>query len=253
MSSSAATSTLVARPSTLAVGDVTVAFLEAGDPRGQHTVLLHGGSSSAATWHRLTTALVTAGHHVIAADLRGHGASSRSRDYPLAGYADDIAGLLEALAIPSATLVGHSLGGYVAAVLAQRDPARVTRLVLEEPGLPAFHDGERHLSGVRFLLPGLLALASRRGSSVRAVTAAVRQLRAPDAAFYDGLASIGAPTLVVSGGPASHQPPQRLAGLARAIPHGQLVTIPVGHRVHSQAPEQFLAAVMPFLTAGTDR
>jgi pimeloyl-ACP methyl ester carboxylesterase len=56
-------------------------------------------------------------------------------------------------------------------------------------------------------------------------------------------------TLLISGGPASHIPPRPLAEAARSIPHSRIVTIAAGHRVHSRRPEQFLAAVMPFLTA----
>jgi len=229
---------------------VTISFREAGDPEGPAAVLLHGGASSGATWHRLSAALAAAGHHVIAADLRGHGTSSRTEQYPLTGFRDDILGLLEALHIESAALVGHSLGGYVAAVIAQQQPPRVTRLVLEEPGLPGRDGTERHeLSGPRFLLPALAGLVIRRGFDRSAVTSAVRQLRAPDMNWWNGLTSITAPTLLISGGPASHIPPQRLAAVAESIRDSELVTIPAGHRVHSRSPEQYLAVVVPFLTA----
>jgi pimeloyl-ACP methyl ester carboxylesterase len=238
---------------TVSVAGVTMSFREGGDPAGPAVVLLHGGSSSAVTWDRLAAALTAAGRHVIAADLRGHGGSSRTGDYPLNGYGDDIRGLMDALGIESAGLVGHSLGGYVASTVAQRDPARVTRLVLEEPGLPARDAGTRHgLSGPRFLLPAIAGLAARRGFDRKAVTSAVRQLRVPDPAWWEQLALITARTLLISGGPASHIPPGQLAEAARSIPGSHLVTIPAGHRVHSRSPEHFLAAVLPFLTQHGD-
>jgi len=59
------------------------------------------------------------------------------------------------------------------------------------------------------------------------------------------------PTLVVSGGPTSHIRPQRLAEMVRHLPDAQLVTIPVGHRVHSLAPQRFRDAVLPFLGGAT--
>jgi pimeloyl-ACP methyl ester carboxylesterase len=109
------------RSRTVPVAGATVSLRESGDPAGPAAVPLHGGSSSAATWDRLATALTAAGHHVIAADLRGHGSSARTRDYPLHGSSDDIRDLLDALEIGSAALVGHSLGGYAASVVG---PAR---------------------------------------------------------------------------------------------------------------------------------
>lgn len=156
---------------------------------------------------------------------------------------------MDTLGIGSAAVAGHSLGGYVASVLAQRDPGRVTRLVLEEPGMPARDAaGGQEFSGPRFLLPALLGLAVRRGYDKRAVTSAIRQLRVPDPAWWDRLSLITAPVLLISGGPASHIPPRQLAEAARSIPHCGVVTIPAGHRVHSRRPEQFLAVALPFLT-----
>jgi pimeloyl-ACP methyl ester carboxylesterase len=234
----------------VSVGGVTISFRDSGDAAWPAIVLLHGGSSSAATWDRLTEALTAAGHRVIAADLRGHGGSSHSGNYPLHAYGDDIRRLMDALEIESAAFVGHSLGGYAASTVAQQDPARITRLVLEEPGMPARDPGGRDgLSGSRFLLPALAVLATRRGFDRKAVTSAVRQLRVPDPAWWAGLAQITAPTLLISGGPASHIPPGQLAEAARQIRGSQLVTIPAGHRVHSRSPERFLAEVLPFLTA----
>jgi pimeloyl-ACP methyl ester carboxylesterase len=243
-----ATSPVTAR--SVSVAGMTVSFRESGDAAGPHAVLLHGGGSSAVTWDRLAAALTAAGHHVIAADLRGHGGSSRTRRYPLQEYHDDIRGLMDALGIESAALVGHSLGGYAAASLAQRYPGRITRLVLEEPGLPARGSAGRDgLSGARFLLPALAGLAARRGFDRKAVISAVRQLRVPDPAWWERLARITAPTLLISGGPASHLPPAQLAQASRSIRGSQLVTIPAGHRVHSRSPSRFLAVVAPFLTA----
>jgi pimeloyl-ACP methyl ester carboxylesterase len=204
------------------------------------------GSSSAATWDRLATALAAAGRRTIAADLRGHGGSSRTPTYPLTGFRDDIVGLLDRVA-----LVGHSLGAHTASLIAQQQPERITHLVLEKPPVPAREPSDPHgLSTARLLLPTLSLLAVRRRFDHKAVISAVRQLRIPDCAWWHALASITAPTLLISGGPRSHISPQRLAEMSSAIPYARLVTIPVGHRVHSHSPVRFHAAVVPFLTTG---
>lgn len=234
---------------TVEVSGVSICCRETGEPGGRPVVLLHGGGSSAATWDRLAASLAPAGCHVIAADLRGHGASSRTPAYPLAGFRDDAIGLLDALALDEFSLAGHSLGGYVASLIAQRQPGRVTRLVLEEPPAPARGPAEAHgLSPARLLLPALGALGRHRGFDHKAVTSAVRQLRVPDPAWWDRLTSITAPTLLITGGRRSHVPPQQLAEAARKIPDCRLVTIPAGHRVHSRSPDQFRTVVVPFLT-----
>jgi pimeloyl-ACP methyl ester carboxylesterase len=115
--------------------DAVELFLQDSGPLdGCPVLLLHGGSSSAATWARLTASLPE--RRVIAPDLRGHGSSPRCASYPLDGYVADVVAALDRLRLDRAAVVGHSLGGYVAARLAMEQPQRVTRLVLEEPPVP---------------------------------------------------------------------------------------------------------------------
>jgi pimeloyl-ACP methyl ester carboxylesterase len=236
--------------SSVEVGGVTIGYRTHGDPAGPPVVLLHGGSSGAATWDRLSAALAATGHRTIAVDLRGHGGSSRTAEYPLSGFRDDIIGLLDALGLDRVALVGHSLGAYTASLIAQQQPERITRLVLEEPPVPIRGRTEAHgLSTARFLLPAVSLLAVRRRCDPRAVVSVVRQLRVPDPGWWQRLAAITAPALLISGGPRSHIAPARIAEAARSIPGAQVTTIPVGHRVHSRDPVRFHAAVVPFLAA----
>ncbi|MFZ4518580.1 MAG: alpha/beta fold hydrolase [Microthrixaceae bacterium] len=72
---------------------------------------------------------------VIAPDLLGHGASDKPRaDYSVAAFSNGMRDLLDVLDIDTATVVGHSLGGGVAAQLAYQYPDRVDRLVLVSTG-----------------------------------------------------------------------------------------------------------------------
>jgi pimeloyl-ACP methyl ester carboxylesterase len=102
--------------------------------RGPAVLLIHGITSSSRTWRTVMPAL--AEHHtVIAPDLLGHGRSAKPRgDYSLGGYASGLRDLLVALEVPSATVVGHSLGGGVAMQFAYQFPERVQRLALVDSG-----------------------------------------------------------------------------------------------------------------------
>lgn len=79
------------------------------------------------------------------------------------------------------------------------------------------------------------------------VPAIRRQIDVPDPRWLERLSRISARTLVLAGGPHSHVPQDGVAELARRIPGGRVVTIPVGHLIHHAAPEAFTEAVSAFL------
>src|SRR3954469_2894005 len=102
--------------------------------RGPAIVLVHGITSTSATWAHLLPALAER-FTVIAPDLLGHGESAKPRgDYSLGAYASGIRDLLAALGHDRATFVGHSLGGGVAMQLAYQFPEHCERLVLVSSG-----------------------------------------------------------------------------------------------------------------------
>jgi pimeloyl-ACP methyl ester carboxylesterase len=102
--------------------------------QGPAVLLVHGITSSSRTWRSVLPAL--AEHYdVIAPDLLGHGQSAKPRgDYSLGAYASGLRDLLVALEVPTATVVGHSLGGGVAMQFAYQFPDRLERLVLVDSG-----------------------------------------------------------------------------------------------------------------------
>jgi pimeloyl-ACP methyl ester carboxylesterase len=101
---------------------------------GPLLVLIHGITSNSATWDRVLPRLARR-YTVLAPDLLGHGRSDKLRgDYSVGAHANIVRDLLDALGHPSATFVGHSLGGGVALQLAYQYPERVERLVLVAPG-----------------------------------------------------------------------------------------------------------------------
>ncbi len=101
---------------------------------GPPIVLIHGIGDSSASWVPIMSRLAET-NTVIAPDLLGHGNSDKPRaDYSAAAYANGMRDLMEFLGIDRATVVGHSLGGGVAAQVAYQYPDRVERLVLVSSG-----------------------------------------------------------------------------------------------------------------------
>lgn len=105
---------------------------------GPDVVLLHGLWGNLAVWHLKMVPLLRQDFRVTTYDLRGHGRS----DIPPAGYttadmASDLKGLLDALEMEQAHLIGHSLGADIALHCALLYPERVSKVVAIEAGIPA--------------------------------------------------------------------------------------------------------------------
>ncbi len=108
------------------------AYIKAGN--GPALLLIHGIGDSSDTW-RSVADLLAQHHTVVAPDLLGHGRSEKPRaDYTVGGFANGMRDLLSVLGIDRATVVGHSLGGGVAAQFAYQYPERCERLVLVDSG-----------------------------------------------------------------------------------------------------------------------
>jgi pimeloyl-ACP methyl ester carboxylesterase len=108
------------------------AFVSFG--KGPALLLIHGIGDSSDTWQPVLDELGR--HHtIVAPDLLGHGRSEKPRaDYSVAAYANGMRDLLSVLEIERATVIGHSLGGGVAAQFAYQFPERCDRLILVDSG-----------------------------------------------------------------------------------------------------------------------
>src|SRR5687768_7288889 len=104
-------------------------------PNGRTVVLLHGKNFCAATWESTIRALTAAGYRVIAPDQVGFCKSTKPEHYQYSfqQLAANTDALLESLGIERASIVGHSMGGMLAARYALMYPQRTERLLLVNP------------------------------------------------------------------------------------------------------------------------
>jgi pimeloyl-ACP methyl ester carboxylesterase len=127
--------------------ELSVLVWEPAAARAGDAMLVHGFGDIAASWDEIAPALAAAGLRVVAPDLRGFGASDRvhpSGYYYFPDYVFDLVEVADPLLGDAPFgLVGHSMGGTVAVMLAGLHPARVGRLaLLEGLGPPAIDDDD---------------------------------------------------------------------------------------------------------------
>src|SRR5712691_10585441 len=106
---------------------------------GFPVVLLHGFPDTSSVWRHQVAALTSAGFRTIAPDMRGRGRSDRPTevsDYALTKIVGDVTGIMDALGIERAHVVGHDWGAAVAWLVGALAPNRVDHLVAISVGFP---------------------------------------------------------------------------------------------------------------------
>jgi len=239
---------------------------------GPALVLLHAFPFDRRMWSQQMARLSDT-RRVIAVDLRGFGESPLWGEPTLDELGDDVVATLDALGVPMATVLGLSMGGYVALSLAERHRARLAALVLADTRAAADSDVARAAreatmrqvrnDGSATFLDGVAErLLSRHASDdlrqhVRdlcverpeTILAATRALaHRPDRMAL--LPRIDCPTLVLCGGEDTTSPAPEMRSLASQIPDAEYVEIAgAGHLSNLEAPERFDEAVARFLAA----
>ncbi|MFF5973568.1 alpha/beta fold hydrolase [Streptomyces sp. NPDC012769] len=221
---------------TVTVDGVRLAYRVSGPEDAPPVVLVHGRGGNSTDWTDLARELA-ADRRVYAPDLRGHGLSDWPGTYGFGVFRDELGGFLKALGLAGATVVGHSMGGAAAYLLAQREPELIGRLVLEEA--PVFFPLDPPRGPAE-------PPSGPVGLDWAVVGATDAELNDPDPAWRADLSEITAPTLIVAGGRSSHLPQEQQVWMAERIQDTALVTIKGGHLVHQNRPEKFLAALREF-------
>lgn len=248
-------------------------YVEAGN--GPPVVLIHGLGADTRAWRQVIPALATK-FHVYAIDQIGAGQSDKPQmPYRVGVLADHVAGFVRAMGLPHATLIGHSLGGWTAALVAAREPALVDRLVLMDAA--GYHADTADLvnDALSNVDPTAASMAQRflgsanpddqqmaqsvvgmyfqqrfRRDDGYALAAIVGSLlRREDVLTDDEVHAIKAPTLVIWGGRDEVISPDTGAAWASAIPGATLVTLDgCSHRVQLQCADRTNQAILKFLS-----
>jgi N-formylmaleamate deformylase len=237
---------------------------------GPALVLSHGLTDNGLCWSRVAAALAPE-FDIVMLDARGHGRSSRICVDAPQDPGQDIAEAIDALGLASPILMGHSVGARAAAMCANANPDRVSKVILEDP--PFLPLAERSVAEIRRSnfrqqvekFPAMseaqitaMGKASSPGwheDEFSAWTAAKKQVdpeAMPDyrTSWQASIARITAPTLLIYGerGRGGIVTPE-LAEEARAInPNISAIQIAgAGHNIRRENFADFLAAVQAFL------
>jgi len=239
-----------------------------GPETGPAIVLLHGYSDSSFSFSRIMP-LLPSERRVIAPDLRGHGDSDRPAiGYRMADLADDVIQMIDALDVPSAVIVGHSMGSFVAQAIAEQAPQLVSGLVLLSSAPTAANRTMRDLqSAVEALIdpvdvgfvrdfqystiaqPVPDAFMDTAIATSRLMPASIwRQIIKGMMDYQPQIPRSSVRVLVIGGARDAVFSVSEQAALARQYPFARLRLFDeAGHALHWEQPEAFVRTLLPFV------
>ena len=232
-------------------------------------LIAHGLFGSARNWGVIARRLAET-RRVVAVDMRNHGDSPWTDAHGYDEMAEDLAEVIEG----QWDVLGHSMGGKAAMVLALRHPGKVNRLVVADiapvayghtqahlvdameglglPGIATRGDADRALAavvedaGVRAFLLQSLDVKERRW---RLNLDALRREMPKILSFPEIAGRFDGPALFLSGGTSSYVRPEHRDRIKALFPEARFAKIPgAGHWLHAEKPREFEAAVTAFLS-----
>jgi pimeloyl-ACP methyl ester carboxylesterase len=255
-------------------------YLDWGTAGRPPMLLWHGFNQTAHTWDEFCPRVRQA-YHVLAFDQRGHGDTQWAPDknYTRDAMVDDVAAIVQVLALPPFLLIGMSMGGANAMTYAARYPATVKALILVDVGPEIKPEGVENIR--RLVGPKEWAslddavtdihrfnprrspenIRQRLSHSMRQLPSGTwtwkvdevfrnpnRPRQRDTEGLWEAVRRLQCPTLLINGAESDILAPDAAQRMVAAIPRGQLATVPgAGHSVMGDNPEGFYQAVQTFL------
>lgn len=265
---------------TIEAGGTTFAYRQLGTDTGVPVIFLNHLTANLDNWDPRVVDGIAARHRVITFDNRGVGASAGSVPVSVADMAHDAVAFIRALGFDQVDLLGFSLGGFVAQVIALEEPGLVRKIILAGTG-PAGGAGIERVGAITYrdVLRGALTfrdpktylfftrtpngrnqarqflgrLKERTENRDKAVS--VSTLRAQLKAIHawgrqapSDLSRIHHPVLVANGESDAMVPSSNSVDLARRLPNAELVLYAdAGHGGIFQHHEEFVPKALEFL------
>jgi pimeloyl-ACP methyl ester carboxylesterase len=243
-----------------------IRYQEAG--QGPAVILLHGLGASSEIWANSIAPLSTK-YHVYAPDQLGFGHSDKPLlDYKIATWVDFLEAFMQSQKIAKATLVGNSLGGWIALDFALQHPAMVEKLVLVNSAglafdrLPAIDLNPSSMESTRALMKALfynkqmvsdafvqyVFVSHLRNNDGATIRSTLMGFSAQDQFEDKKLPSVRVPTLVIWGRDDELIPLARGEAFHQGIAGSKMVVIDqCGHLPQVEKPADFNRALMDFL------
>ncbi|MCQ0969830.1 alpha/beta fold hydrolase [Paracoccus sp. TK19116] len=252
-----------------------------GDETAHPVLLAHGLFGQGRNLGPIARTLVEQGHRALSVDMRNHGESFHNDDHSYAAMAGDLARVIEANG-GRADVVGHSMGGKAAMVLALTQPTLIDRLVVMDIAPVAYaHDQAGYLSAMKNLdlngLEGRRSNADRRLAEtvgepgIRAFLLQSLDLKADPPRWMLNLDALDAgmaglvgwpgddlqpgsfdgPALFLTGETSDYVTADGKAAIQRLFPQAEFASVKgAGHWLHADQPAKTAAAVADFLRRG---
>ncbi len=262
----------------ICANDIRIAFDAFGSPNNKPLFLVHGLTSQRMSMFD-TAQRLSDRYYVIAYDCRGHGQTDHPAAYTLADHGRDLLALIDLFGYEKASVLGQSMGSYIALQAAVLDPDRIDALVLVTP--KAYDDGsgssfqrllreagldmrtasreerarvlKTALWSPNISADTLTALAPRmklRGENVVALTPEETEAVNQALVGFDlrpDLPKVSCRTLVVAGTYDRINPPAFGREIAENLPRAEYAELPSGHLLTLECEEDYFRRVMAFL------